>query len=288
MAGYSAYAVSNSTQNLTLVDGHVHIYNCFSIPRLFDAAYQNFTDAARVINPDANYTCVLLLTEACDDHWFRKLKSCSGKSTGELCQQIRPWSIRSLGEDCALMAECDSGEQLLIVAGRQIRTSEGLELLALAVDELFEDGRPLHECVDLARSRDAIPVIPWAVGKWLGDRGKVLTKMLAEASIGDFYLGDNSGRPVFWRNPSHFAMARRRGIRILPGSDPLPIAAEMRRVGRFGFIFNGGLSAERPVNDLRKLMRDDSNELVTYGSLEGAMRFISNQLRLRAGCLNPG
>ncbi len=45
------------------------------------------------------------------------------------------------------------------------------------------------------------------------------------------FLGDNGGRLAMASPPRQFAIAERHGIMILPGSDPLPLAAEREAVG---------------------------------------------------------
>ena len=151
---------------------------------------------------------------------------------------------------------------IYIVAGRQIVTAEGLELLALGTDQLFEDGLPASSALTAVRASGALPVFPWAVGKWLGKRGKILSDLLSrelrsnesatDGSSADLYLGDNSGRPIFWHNPSHFKQARALDMHVLPGTDPLPFADEAKRVGSFGFVVHGSLSDEHPVDDLKR------------------------------------
>jgi hypothetical protein len=265
--------MQNGHKRTVLVDGHVHIYDCFDLPGLFDAAYRNFSHAAQSSGAAAQFTGILMLTESKSDDWYQK-QNIDTRRAG-------PWNIHPVDGNCALQAVRDSGEQLLIVAGRQIVTAEGLELLALATDRQFDDGLSLVKALQAVRAHDAIPVIPWAVGKWLGRRGRVLAKVIEDESDNGLFLGDNGGRPSFWKYSSHFMQARQAGLRILPGSDPLPFVAEASRVGSFGFSIGGEVSADQPVADLKKLLRDSSIEVHAYGNLEGTMRFVSNQIRLR-------
>jgi hypothetical protein len=186
-----------------------------------------------------------------------------------------------LPEKCALLAKRDTGEVLYLIAGRQIVTSEGLEVLALATESLFDDGKSLVESLRNIREQDAIPVIPWAFGKWLGRRGKILSDILQAESGKELFLGDNGGRPVFWQHPEHFRQARSSGVCILPGSDPLPFKAEMTRVGSFGFIIKARTSTKYPAADIKKYVRNNPSDIHAYGRLEKPMRFLTNQIRLR-------
>ena len=167
------------------------------------------------------------------------------------------------------------------MAGRQIITAEGLELLALATDSMFEDGLSISSALGTVREQDAIPVFPWGVGKWLGKRGKLLSTLLESETNTDLCLGDNSGRPVFWRNPLHFQQARVKNFDLLPGTDPLPFPEEAHRVGSFGFMVNGSLSNTQPSTDLKRILRNRSSQKIAYGQLETALRFTANQIRLR-------
>ncbi len=125
--------------------------------------------------------------------------------------------------------------------------------------------------------------VAWAVGKWLGKRGKILSSLLAaEAKAhNNLWLGDNSARPVFWSNPSHFKQARVLNMPVLPGTDPLPFASEVNRVGSFGFSMRGQLSKAQPATDLKRLLRAKETEVLVYGQLENPWRFFINQIRLR-------
>jgi len=276
----------NDSEKAIIVDGHVHIYDCFELPVLFDSAYRNFSEVARQYSPGSLFTGVLMLTETRADQWFEYLRAGTTRKDRKVARATAPWKIKLLCNSCSLLAIRDTGESLLLVAGRQITSSEGLELLALATNNLFDDGKPLLKTLRDVRAQDAIPVIPWAVGKWLGHRGKILSDVIDDESDKELFLGDNGGRPIFWHNPSHFKQARSAGMHVLPGSDPLPFAAEAYRVGSFGFMMSGTITAEQPVADLKRLLRNKTTMFTAYGNLERPLHFFSNQLRLRMNCFN--
>lgn len=258
-----------------LIDAHVHIYDCFEIESLLDSALRNFEAVAKKANLKRAYSGVLLLAETSRDNWFQQVS---------LPASLDHWSIEKTHDENVLLATPQSDEadkKIYIMAGRQIVTAEGLEVLALITNDKFEDKLPLLSVLQAVREHDALPVLPWAVGKWLGKRGKILSCLLDSEAENELYLGDNSGRPVFWRDPAHFCQAKSRGKHVLPGSDPLPLAGEQERVGRFGFIVEGRLSESRASADLKGLLRDDKTEVRAYGKLDDVITFISNQLRLR-------
>jgi len=276
----------NNYEATILVDAHVHIYDCFEISTLLDAALSNFTQAARKRGlVGGGFTAVLLLAETSRDNWFQR--------TREICMQNQHpsavgdhWEIYKTLDRTVLQArkpgEVAGGERnIFIMAGRQIVTAEGLELLALATDRMFEDGLSISTALRAVRDQDSIPVLPWAVGKWLGKRGKLLSEILDSETDSDLCLGDNSGRPVFWRNPSHFQQALVNKFKLLPGTDPLPFPKEVHRIGSFGFIVNGSLSNTQLSADLKRILRNRGSQIMAYGRLETPLRFIANQIRLR-------
>ena len=269
------------TNNAIFVDGHVHIYNCFTLPELLDSAHRNFLALARITGTGPGFTGILMLAETCSDHWLQQMAVTSANESSGSSLYTLPWTISLLPDKCSLLATRDTGETLYLVAGRQVVTSEGLEVLALATDKLFDDGEPIVELLAKIRGQGALPVIPWAVGKWLGKRGKLLSDVLDTESGKELYLGDNGGRPLFWKNISHFRQARAMGIPVLPGSDPLPFKSEPNRIGSFGFQLHGVISAEHPAKDIRELIRKNKTDVYTFGDLENPLHFLLNQTRLR-------
>lgn len=277
--------MSQISKDIILVDAHVHIYDCFALDVLLDAALLNFRKSANNMGQKGTITAVLLLTETSSYNWFQQVHDiCS--SNASLFVPETDWSLQATPENTVLQAKPLKGEQgseilIYIIAGRQIVTAEGLELLALATEHTFEDGLSVSAALTAVYKADAIPVFPWAVGKWLGKRGKVLSALLSREPGKGVFLGDNSGRPIFWHNPSHFKQANELNMPVLPGSDPLPLPGEATRVGSFGFAIQGFLNKAQPATDLKILLRDSTTNLLSYGQLENPWRFFINQIRLR-------
>ncbi|MDX2505586.1 MAG: hypothetical protein QNL62_14065 [Gammaproteobacteria bacterium] len=282
--------MSQMDEATILVDAHVHIYDCFELNIMLDAALQNFSKAANDIGQVSEVIGVLLLTETRSYNWFQQTRDVCIRNQS-LPASEKGWEIQLTPDSTVLQAkQKNDGQadgnllddmQIYIVAGRQIVTAEGLELLALATDGTFEDGLPVSSALAAVCESGAIPVFPWAVGKWLGKRGKILATLLSHEPPVGLCLGDNSGRPVFWRNPSHFKQARALNMHILPGTDPLPFANEAKRVGSYGFTMQGSLSDAHPAADLKRLLQAMETKLLAYGRLEKSWRFLANQIRLR-------
>jgi len=261
-----------------LIDAHVHIYDCFDISTFLDSAIHNFRKAAQDSSVGTRFIGVLLLTETASDHKFEALKEIASGRTEN--RDAPSWQFTNTEEDCSLLAE--NGEnQVLVVAGRQIITREKLEILALGTTRSFPDRLPIREVLATIRASQALAVLPWGFGKWLSDRGLVIEELLNSAHHPDYFLGDNSGRPGFLPRPRFFAQAKKRGIRILPGSDPLPFPREMVKPGSFGFILNHRISIITPASDIKKLLSEPEIAVNPYGQTERPLRFVRNQIAMQ-------
>ena len=266
---------------LIIIDAHVHIYDCFPLSKFLDAAYANCRNEALRRQHGGEFTGVLLLTESSGDQWFQQLGSYADKNETLGDASSGRWRFYRTDESCSLYAKSTNDSNLYLVAGRQIVTREKLEVLALMTNQNFPDGTILQDTLETIRSYQGIPVIPWGVGKWWGKRGRILSDLMPSQTSKDFFLGDNSSRPSFLPYPPQFSQAGGLGIRILPGSDPLPISAEYWRPCTVGFCVIGSLHADRPATDLRSWLRDDKTELSPYIKPENWSRFFKNQLAMK-------
>ena len=124
---------------------------------------------------------------------------------------------------------------------------------------------------------DALPVIPWGFGKWLGNRGRVLNKMLSETRQRPFLLGDNQQRPSLFKKPSQFHLALKSGCRILPGSDPFPFRREQHKAGGFGFFSNAPFSAACAADDLLSIAQNRNVQIRPYGHRQDFVSFLIMQ-----------
>jgi len=253
---------------LVVVDAHVHIYECFSLEGFFENAWSNAcTRAHGHADPPR---VVLCLTETANFHKFSDLKQQSS---------IGSWQLSTTAEEQALVA--GNGEKrIYLIAGSQITTRNKLELLVLGSTRRFADGRSLDDSVRDVQSAGEFVVVPWAVGKWLGERGKQVARTVEETSC---FVGDNGGRPLFWPAPSLFKSVRAKGRKVLRGSDPLPIKGEERRVARFGFSFHHGFDGAHPWGSVKAVLDDRLADISDFGSLESPWRFFRNQWLLRKG-----
>lgn len=263
------------------VDAHVHIHDCFDLQKFLDAAARNFAFYSSKSVPPTSNRYVLCLTESYGADKFGELArqaecvSASAKTTKAV------WSFRQGVDERCLIAGHPVLSEIEIVAGRQIVTAEKLEILALGSIEKWDDGLAASDIIESVISSGAIPVLPWGFGKWLGRRRGAVERLINKFDDGSLYLGDNSGRPRILPNPTEFMVARGSGMRILPGSDPLPFASEYNRAGSFGFYVDDVADREDVWPGLCPLLQQGECNLHTYGSLESSFRFARNQVAMQ-------
>lgn len=173
------------------------------------------------------------------------------------------------------------GERLLVVAGRQVRTREGLEMLGLATTEEFPDGLSFEDALARVRWSGAVPVLPWGFGKWWFYRGGLIEALLRRPEPKWIFLGDNGGRPAVGGTPRLLREARRRGIPVLPGSDPLPLAGHEARAGSYGFLVREGVDEQQPAAALRQWLRGLAVQPPTFGGCQRLTQFCRDQIHLR-------
>jgi hypothetical protein len=264
---------------MVLVDAHVHLYQCFNLARAFDAAAANFAAAARVLQGrrSPRYAGVLCLVETAGERFLE------GMRTQRLGRVWRGrdgyWEIEKGCEPESLIARCGN-TRLALIAGRQLVTRERLEVLALGTGAPLADGEPIDETLAAVRAAGAAAVLPWGVGKWLGARGAVVDRILADPQWSHVYLGDNGNRLALSPDPQRFATARRLGRAVLPGSDPLPLPGEEARVGAYGLAIDGDLDALRPAAALLASLHSGA-PFVAFGRRSGVTDFVGKQLKLR-------
>lgn len=266
---------------MILIDTHVHIYSCFNLKSFFDSTLINFQNAANNLGAGEDYSAILILTDWEGKNWFKKLAALVNQPNA-IESDLGDWVPHPTQESSSLYFKNKTGHGFYIVAGRKIITSENLEALALATDDTdYPNGLSLLETVDFIQSKNSIPVIPWAVGKWLGKRGKNVDELIAQLDEKSYFLCDNSNRPFFWPKPKHFKIFEAKGGKLLSGSDPLHFPSEERRAGSFGCWAEGSINADYPSKDLKALLNNTSSEIKLYGPLENPYRFFKNQISMQ-------
>jgi hypothetical protein len=265
-----------------LIDAHVHFHPGFRRDDFLDAALANFARGASELGIDGPVTGCLMLAETAEERWFLRL------SRQEEGARFGAWQFESAGDDAVLTARRQTdGATLLIVAGRQVRSREGLEVLALATREEFPDGLPFSDALTRVRWSGAVTVIPWGFGKWWLYRGALVEAALHRVTGPGIFLGDNAGRPQSSGRPRLFREAEARGIPVLPGSDPLPLPEQATRAGSYGFLLEGALDPGQPVQSLKQALGSLTPELRTFGRRASLACVCRDQLALRLRSRHP-
>lgn len=247
------------------VDTHAHVYRAFDQNIFLNAAASN----ARRLGHGLG---VVMLTECKKDFVFR-----SWRDTG----RINDWSFESNCEDFTLLAHRDGELALVVIAGRQVITAERLEVLALGVDAEFKDGQPIGETVAQVRGRGALPVVPYGVGKWTGERGRIISRLIESHADHGLVMGDNGGRPTIGPRPPHFDQAAAHRITILPGTDPLPLRSCQRQACRFGIRLEGSFSPGTLGRDIKERLAKLGPVPPRFGDHVSLIRALYQQVALR-------
>ena len=235
-----------------LIDGHVHLHECYDEARFLEAACANLSRRERI------GTATLLLAEMTGQGVFRRWRNGNGV-----------WAVKATAEPSSLIL----GGKLLVIAGRQIVTAERIEVLALNYAEEIPDGLELEATIAKVQDVDGIPVLPWGVGKWWGKRGRLIERVATRDGV---LLADNAGRPSGWPQPAMFQQCV-----VLAGTDPLPLRSEQERVGTYGFILKGPIDSNRPAAAIVRALRKLTQSPPRLGHRVGPFGFLRQQLGLR-------
>lgn len=264
---------SGADSPAVLVDTHVHLHACFPPRALFDAATSNIASAARQLRLPAHTPGMLLLAESQGVDAFQHL------ADGSL--SAAPWQLEPTAEPISLLASRSARPPLVLVAGRQVVTAEGLEVLALGTRATFADGQPTRDVVAAVPASGALTVLPWGVGKWTRRRRVLIQQLLHDSLSARLYAGDNGGRLAGSPRPRLLTEAERYGRLVLPGSDPLPLPSEVGKVGRYGFVAEIDLDRQQPFGPLKRWLDAQNTSPRPYGRLERPLVFIAHQIAMQ-------
>lgn len=179
-----------------------------------------------------------------------------------------------------------SGQELWLIAGRQIVTSDRLEVLALGTAARLTAGEPLSATVAAVSACGALPVIPWGVGKWWGRRGRLLSdwfreRAAATPSTVPVWLGDSFGRPQSSPPSAIWRQAALSGVSMLPGTDPLAIPQHETLAGRYGFSLSAQLTSHAPVATFKQALIEHRSMIRPLGRRTSWAQLMSDQWSFR-------
>lgn len=223
-----------------IADTHMHIYPCYDIQQALHALRINLSRL------DGQAVCMAFLAERSDCNFFSEFEK---NVAGLLAPEAE---IRRL--DSALHLREAGYPDLYLFPGRQIITSERIEILSLTIDQQIGDGLPAREVVDRIKQEKGVPVLSWAPGKWFFKRKKVVQDLLDANQPGSLLIGDTTLRPTCWPQPLLMGRAVRKGLTIISGSDPLPFSGEENIMGRYGIIMDADFDPDNPAESIRSLL----------------------------------
>src|SRR5688572_22656955 len=113
---------------MVLVDGHVHVHECFDVARVFDAAAANFAAAARALAGEraSEYDAVLCLVECRGQRFLDGVRT---RRTGRVWRGSHGFWEAEHGCEPETLIVRRGNTRLQLIAGRQLVTRERLEVL---------------------------------------------------------------------------------------------------------------------------------------------------------------
>lgn len=270
---------------IVLADTHVHLYPQFDLTRTLTNAVSNLEAAffgnsprtATENHASEKHVAVLYLTERRGAGLFSKFP---------LFFETNVPGIELLAESPgAYHLRIARKHEVFLIAGHQVVTAEGLEVLGLCVEPQLPDGLTISEAITAVNSHGGVAVIPWSPGKWIGKRGRILNSMLESSDASALLLGDIYMRPRWFPRPSEFKAWEKRGGRVVLGSDPLPLDGEEEIVGRCGNWSSSEFCANTPLASAKAFLQTTMlNRLGRRSSLgESIRRQFSLRLAKRRG-----
>lgn len=247
---------------MIVADTHLHLYPQYDFARAVQGCISRLT----ALEPGA--VCAGYLVERSDCRVYRALRDGSG---GPSSEEIK---VDLADDGDCLVLRTFGKPPLYLSPGRQIVTEERLELLCLTCDADIPDGLPAETAVNRIREVGGVPVLTWAVGKWLFGRAGVVRGLLDQFGPSELLVGDSAMRPVFWPTPHPMRTSRQRGYRILAGTDPLPADGEEHVMGTYATVFESDFAAARAGESLRFALRGEAGSMRTVGARSGAIEFV--------------
>ena len=240
-----------------IADFHLHIYPKYDLAALLTALGGNLSQLRAELKPPYNQaTLAAFLTERHDCDLFTALRQ------GELSLPASVTVSPSAEPQCLVV---NSGSlEILLFAGRQINTRERIELLSVTGIDLIPDGMALNDTIEMIRAQGAIPAINWAPGKWLFGRGRQVHGVISNQPP-PLLLCDTTLRPQSWATPKLMQFGIDKGLKVIAGTDPLPIDGQEQIAGSYGSLVELDLDLEKPVSSIRKALSSKDSVIRSIG-----------------------
>lgn len=205
--------------NRLFLDPHVHLHPQVPLKAFLDTAIGNFQTHGKARTTDR---CGLVLTDVHGTDSF---------SSRLMTEEAPDWQL--IPSSSAMTAKRPDGWELTLWPGRQLVSSEGLEVLALGpMADLPEKTLSTAELISAVLQAGALPLLPWGVGKWTATRGQRVDQLLQD--IPSLAVADNGNRLRGTALPRRLRTAREQGHPLWQGSDPLPVPGAALTAGSHG------------------------------------------------------
>lgn len=233
--------LNGATLNL-IIDTHVHLYKSYNKDQLWPLIINNLS-AHPAPNNGQETMLGILLTDREHFPIFQTLDQF-------LPEEAQLISIDALTK-CVRMP---SLPDVYVFAGRQINTSERLEVACIGHADRLNDGMTAADAIGTMIQGNALPILNWALGKWMFERGKTVTRLLNQFKPYQMVVGDTSMRPEGFADPRPLRLANENGYCCLAGSDPLPDAQEFAYIGTYATCLNHveSMTTEGLIRTLRR------------------------------------
>jgi hypothetical protein len=249
-------------------DGHIHIYPDYDWALALRNLFFN-------LGPDG--IRLGFLTESTTCRFYRDVvRNPSAFRHDDL-------AVRPGPETNALTVTAGQTVLGVLIAGRQIVTAERLEVLCIGTDASIPDGQSTAHTLETVREQGGLPVLSWAPGKWFSQRGQLVEHLIATRPAGEFLLGDTALRPTCWPLPRLMTLARHRGIKVIGGSDPLPLRREEGMLGTYGMSAMTAFDPLAPADSVRRMLSYSNTIFTPIGRRSSpasfTRRWMANQFR---------
>lgn len=255
------------------IDGHVHLYPVYDVPAAVECGVQHLRNHAEKFN--SAVISVWLLVERSDANFFEQIYRNPSQFSREGLKFDRGQ------DDLTITVAKDDAMMLYLFAGRQLVTSEGLEVLSLVSNLNIPDRQQsMDQVIQAVKHSGGISALNWAPGKWFFQRGQVIARQIATRSVDEIFIGETTLRPTLWPEPKLIQKARKKGFPIIAGSDPLPFPGEEQGIGSYGFLIEGEFDPEQPSQSLRNLIDHQRHSIRIIGKRNNVFTFARRQYKI--------
>ncbi|MEE4311346.1 MAG: hypothetical protein V2J62_05705 [candidate division KSB1 bacterium] len=259
------------TRRLVL-DGHVHIYPFYDLHKAVQSGIRHLTAAYQNKGENRGVLPVWLLSERSDCQFFQQ--TAKSLQSGEFV-------IEKTEEEESLAVTRNGETVLYIIAGRQIVSTDALEVISIASTCFLEDRKAdTAGVIDYVNEQGGVPVLNWAPGKWFFKRGDIVENLLEAYDPEKLLFGDTSLRTRLWRTPALMKKAINSGYKVIAGSDPLPFKDEEEQIGRYGFTMTGEFDMSLPAASIRNMLRDSAVQIDRIGERNRLLSFATRQFKI--------